>query len=464
MSRNSLSDRLLPLSLVMGPFLCSVDATALFTAMPVLARQLDTTLSLASLTFVLYTLMFAGLILPLGWLMDRTDCFRLLRIGYLLFGVGSLACMAVESIIPLCASRMLQGVGGAILYSVTPVLVRRAVPAAYQERNYSRNAVAAQLGILVGPPLGGLITTFWGWEWIFGLNLPLVILGILLIRGRTALPDRESARTPLDLSGALLSFLSCGFCIVTLNQGKELGWSSWPILLAASGCAVSLLLFVRRQLTTPHPLICLGLLSNGPYRTAVLTACTGVMAGGGLAFLYPFFLTQRAGLSVAQVGLFLAIEPTCSVLLGSCAVGVTARLGYLPVITGSMGVRLLAALFLAAISGMPLLVPVGVAFALAGASTGLQYGPLTSRIMTALPAERVGAGGALFSQSRLMSQMMGVLLFETLYSELHDPVVRGAVAPSGSDGGFRAVFLLAASLLLLAAALSRGLQEPEPLL
>jgi MFS family permease len=443
----------------MGPFLVSVDATALMTAMPELAHQLDTSLSLASLAFVLYTLMFAGLILPLGWLMDRLDCFRLLRSGYLLFALGSLACTMSGTILQLCAGRILQGIGGAVLYAVTPVLVKRAMPADAQDQGYAWNAMSAQIGILAGPPLGGLITSHWGWQWIFGLNLPLAALGLLLLQQRTAPPAGNAVQKTLDLPGAVLSFLASALCIFALNQGKELGWSSWPILLAGIGGPVCLALFARRQFRLPNPLIDLGLIRIKTFRTALLVACTGMFAGAGLSFLYPFFLTRQAGLSLGQTGLFLSIEPTCSVLLGSCAAAASLRWGYAPVIASSMVVRLFGALLLAAVAGVPSLLAIGLAFILAGGATGLQYGPLMSRIMVAVPADLAGAGAALFSQSRLMAQMMGIVLFEALYSELHDLLPHYPMVSSVKGIDFMTVFLLAATLFAVSAVLSRRLQE-----
>jgi len=436
----------------MGPFLVAVDATALITAMPVLAHQLNTTLSLASLAFVLYTLMFAGLILPLGWLMDRLDCFRLLRSGYILFALGSLACALSGTILQLCAGRVLQGIGGAILYAVTPVLVKRAIPAEAQDQGYSWNAMAAQAGILAGPPLGGLITSSLGWQWIFGLNMPLAVMGLFLIHQRTApFPVQKEPKT-LDFFGALLSFFAIGLCTFALNQGRELGWLSWPILLSGSAGAICLALFVHRQSYLHNPLIDLGLLRIQPFRTALLVACTSMFAGAGLSFLYPFFLTRQAGLSVGQTGLLLSIEPTCSVIMGSCAAAAIVRWGYAPLITASMGLRLLAALLLAAVAGTSPLLLVGLIFAMAGGATGLQYGPLMSRIMAVVPADQAGAGGALFSQSRHLAQMMGIVLFETVYSELHDLLPKYLMINyKGLD--FTVVFLLAAVLFAVAALL-----------
>lgn len=444
----------------MGPFLVSVDATALVTAMPVLAHQLATTLSMASLAFVLYILMFAGLILPLGWLMDRVDCFRLLRSGYSLFGLGSLACAMSGTILQLCAGRILQGIGGAILYTVTPVLVKRVIPAEAQDQGYAWNAMAAQGGILAGPPLGGLITSCWGWEWIFGLNLPLAVLGLILVHKRTAPAPAHAVQKTLDLPGALLSFLASGLCIFALNQGAELGWGSWPILLTGSVGLACLALFVHRQSYLPNPLIDLGLFRIQQFRTALLVACTSMFAGAGLSFLYPFFLTRQAGLSVGQTGLLLSIEPGCSVLLGGFAAAAALRWGYGPLITASMGLRLIAALMMAAAAVTSPLILVGLIFALSGGATGIQYGPLMSRVMAALPADQAGAGGALFSQSRTMAQMMGIVLFTAIYSQLPDLLPNSLLTHYGGID-FVIVFILAAGIFAVSTALSRGLHRPD---
>ena len=447
--------------IVIGPLLVALDVLALTTALPTMAQQLQISLSHASLSFVLYILMFTGLILPLGTLMDRTDCYRLLRCGYLLFAAGSLFCCLAQGIVWLCIGRCVQGAGGAILYAVTPVLVKRALPCSMRDRGYAGIIMISNLGILAGPPLGGMITTMLGWQWIFALNLPLVGLGLWLVRKRSTLPEPGHSAKSFDYAGALYSFLSCTLLIVVLQQGKKLGWSSTPVLLATASGLTCMLLFLHRQLNCAHPLIDPGLLRNLPYRTGLLITFLALGTSAGLMFLYPFFLTYCLKLSTMQTGLMLTIEPAFSMLACFGAAPLAGWAGYRAAVTGAMGLRLGAVLVLAAVAVTPSLLPVVSAFGLTGIATGLQYGPLMSQIMAAVPAEHAGAGGSLFSQIRMLAQLSGVVLFETVFSGSKGTTLLRSMPGESMGEAFRICFLLAAVLLVVAGSCAFGVRENE---
>lgn len=441
---------LLMFPIIIGPLLVALDVLALTTALPAMAQQLEISISQASLSFVLYILMFTGLILPLGALMDRTDCYRLLRWGYLLFAVGSLFCCLAQGIVWLCIGRCVQGAGGAILYAVTPVLVKRALPCGMRDRGYAGIVMTSNLGILAGPPLGGLITTMLGWQWIFALNLPLVGLGMWLVQNRSAPSEAGHPARSFDYAGAFYSFLSCTLLIIVLQQGKELGWSSAPVLIAAASGLISTLLFLHRQLNCVHPLIDPGLLRNLPYRTGLLITFLSLATSAGLTFLYPFFLTYCLGLSTMQTGMLLAIEPAFSLLACFAAASLAGWAGYRAAVTGTMGLRLCAVLALAAVAVTPSILPIVAAFAVTGIATGLQYGPLMAQIMAAVPTEHAGSGGSLFSQVRMIAQLLGVVLFETVFSSLQGAEPIMSLKGDSIGTAFGVCFLLAAVLLVVA--------------
>lgn len=427
--------------------------------MPLLAQQLATTLSLVSLVSILYVLMFAGLILPVGWLMDRVDCFRLLRGGYYLFGAGSVCCMFSETITQLCAGRILQGIGGAVLYAVTPVLIRKVVPEELRERSYAQLAIVSQLGILLGPPLGGILSARWGWQPIFALNIPIIAAALFLLHGLEAPPVKGADARSFDTTGGVLCFIASALFVFILNQGSELGWGSWGILTAAAAFLITAILFVQRQIRVQKPLVDFTLLGIKEYRTGLITSLFALMAGAGVAFLCPFFLTHVLGFTVFQMGFLLTIEPICTILAGSCSTAAAARWGYAPLITVSLAIRLLAVLLLVAATGVPSLALVMIAFLVSGLGEGLQYGPLMSQVMAAIPSGQEGAGGALFAQARLMAQMFGVLLFETIFSELHTAVPLPGAVNDGMDYAFSVTFMLAALLFAVGAMTARQLRS-----
>lgn len=432
---------------------------ALGTALPLLAYRFETTLSLASLVSILYVLMFAGLILPVGWLMDRVDCFRLLRGGYYLFGIGSLCCIFSQTITQLCAGRLLQGSGGAVLYAVTPVLIRKFVPEDLRDRSYAQLSMVSQIGILLGPPLGGMLSAQWGWQSIFAMNIPIIAVALILLIGLAAPPDRNAVRRSFDSAGACLCFIASALFIFVLNQGYEFGWGSWEILTAEAACMISAFLFVLRQVRVREPLVDFKLLRIKEYRTGLITSLFALIAGAGVSFISPFFLTHVLGFTIFQSGFMLAIEPVGSVLTAGCSAAAVNRWGYAQLITGSMMARLLAMLMLAAATWAPFLNLVIIAFSISGLAEGMQYGPLMSETMAAIPAGEEGEGGALFSQTRLMAQMFGVLIFETIFSELHSLPPYPGAPDDRRDIAFSIAFILAAVLFAFGAMLAIRLRK-----
>jgi hypothetical protein len=234
-----------------------------------------------------------------------------------------------------------------------------------------------------------------------------------------------------------------------------MGWGSPVIIGAIILFAASSWFFIRRQTVCRHPLIDLTLFKLRQYRAAMLTVSIVLLAGSGLSFMYPFFLTSIAGLSIDKTGLFLAIEPLFAVMLGSVATSAAIRFGSERLISGTMVIRIGTLLALAFMVKAPSLAILALIFVISGIVAGLQFGPLTASVMAAVPAEKAGSGGALFSQARLLAQMSGIVLFEALYTQMQTVV--------SNNGGIRftAIFLLAAAMFTAALISARGLRDAQ---
>lgn len=453
----------LRLPLALAPCVIALDATVLNSSMPAIAAELHTTLGMASLVFILYLMMFTGLTLPLGRLMDRSDAFSLLRLGFAIFGVGSVACAAASDVFWLCLGRCVQGVGGGILYAVTPVLVQRALPEDRQDQGYATVAMAFQVGNCLGPPLGGVLTSTLGWHAVFWLNLPLIAAGFWFIRGvqapaPQACRNQPRART-LDV---MLSFLGPAMLIFALNQGGELGWSSRPIVGALALSALLFAAFLFRQRRTEVALVDLGLARLRGFRLGSLTILGALFAGAGITFLLPFLFTHAQEMPLLHASFLLAVEPTLSMLTAPLTPWAVRHLGRPACMTLGLACRATAMLLLAVGLHQDVGAVTVPALVLAGCGFGLFYGPALATVMSSLPPDKVGTGSSVLSMTRLAAQVFGVLAFETLFSQLHSALPTPDAAHV-DESAFAVALVLAAGLFVISALLAACTAVAPPL-
>lgn len=299
------ASRWLPLVVAWPMFLQNMDTTILATALPSMASALGVPVLHLNLAITAYLLSLA-LFLPIsGWLAERWGAKRLFCIAIALFTVGSLLCGLSRNLPELVSSRLLQGVGGAMMVPVARLILLHHVKPAEMIRAMVWFTVPGTVARLTGPLIGGGVVTLVSWRWIFVVQLPLGLLGILLawrmIPADPAVEDRRP-RTSLDTVGFAL--LACG--LLTGIAGLELGGKGLmaPAMTAAliGTGVVALWLYRRHSARSRHPLIDLRIFRHATYRTATVGAIPLRVAIGAAPFLLPLLMQVGFGLSPLQSG------------------------------------------------------------------------------------------------------------------------------------------------------------------
>jgi EmrB/QacA subfamily drug resistance transporter len=263
---------------VVALFIDVLDATIVNVALPTLGRELG--VSNATLEWVVtgYLLSLAVFIPASGWLGDRFGTKRIFLIALGIFLVGSALCGIAWDAPSLIAFRILQGIGGGMLTPVGTAMVLRAFPLAERAKGSAIIAVPAVIAPVLGPVLGGLLVDTVGWRWIFFVNLPVGLLGlvfaaVVLREQRHAQPGR------FDVPGFLLAGLALVLGLTGLSRVPTEGWSSPLVLgscLVGLACAVALVVVERRRL---EPMLDLGLFGDALFAT---TNLAHVLATAGL--------------------------------------------------------------------------------------------------------------------------------------------------------------------------------------
>ena len=186
-------DRILvPLIIATALFMENLDATIISTALPAIAEDFGTSPIDLKLALTSYLLAIAIFIPASGWLADRYGARLIFRLAILVFVAGSIFCGLSDSIGQLTAARVLQGIGGAMMVPVGRLVILRTVTKSELVSSLAWLTVPALVGPVMGPPVGGFLTTFVGWRWIFWINVPVGVLGLIL--ATLFIPDVRGSR------------------------------------------------------------------------------------------------------------------------------------------------------------------------------------------------------------------------------------------------------------------------------
>ena len=302
-----------------GLFMENLDGTVITTALPTMAASFGDTPARLSLGVTVYMISLAIFIPISGWVADRFGARTVFRAAIAVFTVGSILCGLTHNLLELAGARIVQGVGGAMMVPVGRLILLRSVSKPELVRAMAYLTVPALLGPVLGPPVGGFITTYASWRWIFFLNVPIGILGMVLV---TLLIDntKEAATPDLDWFG----FLSSGGALAGLVYGLDLiGRPLVPTDVIIGILAASILLgtiMVWHALRHPHPLIDLALLRVPTYCVSIIGGSIFRIGSGTLPFLLPIMLQVGFGVTAFTSGLL-----TCAAAMGSFTMKMAAR-------------------------------------------------------------------------------------------------------------------------------------------
>jgi len=318
---------LLPLIVACALFMEQVDATVIVTALPAIAADLNEDPVSLKLALTSYMLSLAVFIPASGWVADRYGARTVFRAAIVIFTLGSVLCALSTSLADFVLYRIIQGMGGALMVPVGRLVILRSVPKSELVSSLAWLTVPALLGPVVGPPLGGFITTYFDWRLIFLINVPIGVLGVFLAT-RFIENVRAEDVPPLDLKGLVLTGIGLSGLVFGLGVlGQELV-PRW-IALATSGIGTAALIaYVAHARVTPQPVIDLNLLRYPTFRAGVVGGSLFRIGIGALPFLLPLMLQLAFGLSPFASGMLTFFAAAGALLMKFTAAPLLRRFGY----------------------------------------------------------------------------------------------------------------------------------------
>jgi EmrB/QacA subfamily drug resistance transporter len=403
------SRNLLPWLVAVAFFMETLDTTILNTAVPAISKALHVAPISMKSVLASYTLSLAVFIPISGWMADRFGTRRVFASAIGLFTLGSFLCGICSDIHLLVFCRVLQGCGGAMMVPVGRLTLVRAFAKSELVHVMSFVSIPALVGPMLGPVLGGLIVRNLHWRVIFFVNLPIGILGLVMVY--LHLPDyREEKNPPLDLVGlilfgsgvALLSYVLEVFGEHTLSSGEILG------LLAVSFAL--LLGYALHGKEAKFPLLNLSLFRLRTFRASVSGNFFTRLGVGGVPFLLPLLYQVGLGFTPVQSGLLIMPQAIASMSMKVAMSRILTRLGYRGVLISNT-VIIGALLLLFATIGLRTPVWVIVLLALLyGGFTSLQYTSMNTLVYADITDEEASQASSIASTAQQMSISFGVAI------------------------------------------------------
>ena len=318
---------LTPLVVACALFMENLDGTVISTSLPAIAADLHQDPITLKLALTSYLLSLAIFIPASGWAADRFGARTIFRSAIVVFTLGSILCGLSSTLIGFVGARMVQGLGGAMMVPVGRLVLLRSVPREELVTALAYLTVPALIGPILGPPLGGFITTYFEWRWIFWINVPIGILGVVL--ATLFIEDAREAETrPLDLLGFVLSGLGLSLATFGLSVAGR-GFVSPPVVgLLLGGGAALIGTYVAHARRAPYPILDLGLLAIPTFRASVLGGFLFRLGIGALPFLLPLLFQLGFGMTPFQSGGLTLATAAGSMAMKTSANPILSRFGF----------------------------------------------------------------------------------------------------------------------------------------
>jgi EmrB/QacA subfamily drug resistance transporter len=431
----------IPLVVGCAFFMEGLDSTMIAVSIPAMAKSLGENPLRLNLVIASYLLSLAVFIPVSGWIADRLGTRIVFCAAVLIFAGGSALCGLSTNLPMLVAMRIIQGFGGAMMTPVGRLILLRSFPRANLVSAMNWMTIPAMIGPTVGPIVGGFVTSYASWRWVFYLNIPIGVLGAVLAFSLFE-NFRAPAPTRFDIGGFLIAALGlCLFEFAVENLGRPMiapwvGEAFFPISF------VILYIYVRHARKSAAPVLDLGLLRIKTFRIGTLTGGVCRMGLDATPFMLPLLFQVGFGLSAVQAGLLSFSSTLGAMLVRSVSRPLLRWLGFRKTLVGgAIGAAAVTAIYAALSADTPAWIVV-VCVLVSGCVRSIQYLALNTISFADVPSPLLSRSTSVSGVFQQLARGFGVALGAALLA-----IVAGSEQVTVAD--FRLVFLLIAVVPLI---------------
>lgn len=395
----------------LGLFVIFLDSTVVNIALPSMVDQFMIPLSTASWIINAYTMTVAILLVFMGKAADLFGKKRMFELGLLFFMLSSLLCAVSPNVELLIAARVLQGISGAMAIPASMTLVRTMVPKEKVGMAMGIWSAVGALAIAIGPSVGGILTETFSWQYVFYINVPIILLAIFLTRVSLRAHTDQRVKGRLDIAGTLLLSIGLFILIYSFLRAQESGWMNTATIVMIASSLLILCLFTWWQKAAKAPLIELSIFQDRNYLTGVLSNMLGGILLMGTMIISPLYLTQIKHFTTLKASLIMT-PMSATLLLAAPLIGkIIDRYGSrLPILIGYL-------LTLASFTSFGMLesdTPTALLILLltcAGIGIGIIAVASLTMSTSTIPPNKLSTASGIFAMFRNLGGALGVVIF-----------------------------------------------------
>lgn len=446
-----------------------LDGTALNISLPTIAADFNVNLGSASWIPMAYFMTISCLLLPFAKVIERTGTRKILFLGFLLFSAGSYLCAVSWGIEMLILFRFVQATGGAMMAAAVPAQV--AIGFSPEKRGRALGIImgAGGLALAAGPAIGGYITHFISWHWIFYINLPIGLVGMAMSLIYLKPFELKGEHPPFDYGGLAFMCVFVTAFLFLLTKGSEYGWGSVLTIALALISVVSAAAFISREKSIREPILDISIFSSSAFLLSTLFLLIFEIVLGGIELVMPFYLEMVLGFTPDISGLYLLIPPMIMIIAGPAGGLLSDFEGNRMVCSISAFIGIVAfVIFLASLLAPAQIIYMIIALILFGMAIGAVASSGASRIIEHSPKGLEITGSAISNYVFYIGMSLGTAIYTlVLQSGMADQAITGQVSVNDLSAEiFSAampyVYLL--SMILLIVALIFAVAVPDRLM
>ncbi|MYV04354.1 MFS transporter [Furfurilactobacillus milii] len=404
---------LLILTMCIGTFLCMLDTTVMNIALPAIQTSMNVPLDQLSWALNIYTITFAVLTIPLARLADIFGRNKVYLLGLLTFAIGSFVSGDANIPATLIVGRGIQSIGAAIIF---PTSMTIAIASTSQEK---RKTALLTIGLTqglastLGPTIGGVVTEFLGWRWVFYINLPLLLIAFIAVIMQLPLRHEPRINAKIDFGGMLLLMVTLFSLTLSLTQATDWGWTSKRIIGLAVLTVIAFIAFVFLESRVKSPMVRLDLFADRQFSGAALTVILAGLLLIAVMVIMPTFFTQVQGKTELIAALLITPASFMIFVMSPIAGNIIEHYGPRLIIT--LG-------FLSMAAGYGVLGFMNpdrywqtlIGLVLLGAGYGVIIGPITVLAASDFEGEKLTASQSVMGVLRQIGSVLAVAIFVSL--------------------------------------------------
>jgi EmrB/QacA subfamily drug resistance transporter len=395
-------------SVAVGLFMIMLDNTVVNVALPSIQKDLG--IGVSELEWIVngYALTFAVLMLSGGKLADLFGRRRMFIVGLLVFTASSLACGLAGSASVLIGARIVQGIGAALMNPATLSIITATFPPRQRGMAIGIWAGTAALALAIGPLLGGILTEKISWGWIFFINVPIGIIGMVVARLVIEESSDTSHEQRLDLPGLLSSAIGLFALTYALIEANNYGWGSGRIIGLFVLTAVALAVFVALEHRQRVPMLDLSLFKNPTFAGANAVMLLVALAMFGVFFFISLYMQQILGYSAIQAGAAFLPMTIMVTLLAPIAGKLSDRIGSRWLMGGGMTLVAIQLLLFSRLDVHSSYWSIFPGLVIGGIGMSSAMTPTTAAAMSSVPVDKAGVGSAVLNSMRQVGGSLGI--------------------------------------------------------